>query len=121
MNQINYIPNDIMSLILNARTEQMKNDKYKKDYDKVVKSFKKSVSHFKFYYLEYNGVPLDKYENDYNDLMKIVYDKKSNIKDCDNILDNIELYDFGYYNILMDLDFNLDQYEYRFNSLNEYI
>tara|TARA_R110000803_G_scaffold140861_3_gene207401 strand:+ start:4900 stop:5265 length:366 start_codon:yes stop_codon:yes gene_type:complete len=47
MNTINFLPTDIMSMILKMRTEEMKNDKYKKDYDYVISSFKDAVRDMK--------------------------------------------------------------------------
>ena len=43
MNTVNYLPNDIMQMIMNVRREEMKNDKYKKNYNNFVKSFNKAV------------------------------------------------------------------------------
>ena len=46
MNNINYLPTDIMQMIMNVRREEMKNDKYKNNYKNFVKSFNKGVNEY---------------------------------------------------------------------------
>ncbi len=85
MNNSNYLPNDIMSHILSIRREEMKKDKYKKDYNKFVNDFKESIYNFK------DDTLRDRigYENLYN---KHTYMDWS---DCKNILDTYELWEIS--------------------------
>jgi hypothetical protein len=43
MNKVNYLPNDIMKYIMDIRRQEMKNDLYKSNYNKFVKSFNRAV------------------------------------------------------------------------------
>jgi hypothetical protein len=43
MNNINYLPNDIMQYIMDIRRQEMKNDLYRNNYNKFVKSFNRAV------------------------------------------------------------------------------
>jgi hypothetical protein len=109
MNNANYLPNDIMSLILNMRTEEMKKDKEKLKYDKIMESLKKGVFYFKQEHF-YNEMEEKGLINDFNK----VY----------NFLKNRELWEIPYYynNLLTNKDFyDREEGEIGTNYLNQYI
>lgn len=97
MNNQNYLPSDLMSIILNMRTEEMKKDKQikdsKKNYDKFVNSFKENIYAFK------DDILRDSYGT--HGLYKEVMDggEDCSWEDCKKVLDKWELWDIDY-NIL---------------------
>ena len=96
MNNNNYLPTDLMSLILNMRTEEMKKDKQikesKEKYNNVVSTFKESL------YLYKDDILRDTYGT------KGLYEEEMDGDDIDmegmkRVLDKWELWDIDF-NIL---------------------
>ena len=91
MNQINFLPNDIMSLILNIRSEEMKKDKEEKKrqmnkekYTEVMDTFLLSVLSFKHDILSDRMGSSTLYGGDPFNMDK---------EECFKILDGYELHD----------------------------
>lgn len=115
MNKIDYLPNDIMSLILNIRSEEMKKDKEKLKYDKVMKSLKLGMFYKKqdslSYIMENKGLwrKAEK-TNDYSEI--------------DKFIDSYEWWELPelYNHILSDKDsYDMEEGEIGYNYLNQYI
>ncbi len=108
-NNMNYLPNDLMSLILSIRTEEMKKDKQikesKENYNNFVKDFKEKIYFFK------DDILRDSYGT------KGLYEEEMDGDDIDmegmkRVLDKWELWDIDF-NILSPVSD-----EDPFNSLN---
>lgn len=115
MNKIDYLPNDIMSLILNIRSEEMKKDKEKLKYDKVMKSLKNSMFYKKqdslSYIMENKGLwrKAEK-TNDYSEI--------------DKFIDSYEWWELPelHNRILSDKEsYDMEEGEIAYNYLNQYI
>ncbi len=95
-NNINHLPNDLMSLILSIRTEEMKKDKQikenKEKYNNFVNSFKENI------YILKDDILRDSYGT--KGLYKEVMDGDDCMwEDCKKVLDKWELWDIDF-NIL---------------------
>lgn len=107
---INYLPNDLMSLILNMRTEEMKKDKQikenKEKYNNFINSFKENI------YILKDDILRDSYGT--KGLYKEVMDggEDCSWEDCKKVLDKWELWEIDY-NILSPVSD-----EEPFNNLN---
>jgi len=110
----NFLPNDLMSLILNMRTEEMKKDKQikenKEKYNNVVSTFKESL------YLYKDDILRDRIGR--RELYKEVLDE-SMWEDSKKVLDTWELWEISD-NILTPIEEEWEDEE-RYNNLNMYI
>lgn len=115
MNNANYLPNDIMSLILSIRTEEMKKDKEKIKYDKVMKSLNNAIFYKKqdslSYILESKGF--------YREA-----EKTNNYSKLDSFIESHEWWELPplHNHILSDKDsYDREEGEVAYNYLNQYI
>jgi hypothetical protein len=107
----NYLPNDLMSMILSMRTEEMKKDREKLKYDKVMKSFNKGVFYFK-------------QEHFYNEMEKKGLFREKDFSKIQSFIKNNELWEIPHYfnNLLSNKDFyDREAGEIGTNYLNVYI
>ena len=114
---INYLPNDLMSLILNMRTEEMKKDKQikesKEKYNNVVSTFKESIYSWK------DDILRDRIGT--RELYKEILDESGDYtcEDSKKVLDTWEIWEI-YDNLLTPIEEEWEDEE-RCNTLNWYI
>ena len=112
----NFLPNDLMSLILNMRTEEMKKDKQikenKENYNNFVNSFKESLYFYK------DDILRDRIGT--KGLYKEVMDGDDCMwEECKKVLDTWEIWEISD-NILTPIEEEWEDEE-RYNTLNMYI
>jgi len=115
MDRMNYLPNDLMSMILSMRTEEMKKDKQikesKEKYNNFVEIFKESLYSYK------DDILRDRHGT--KRLYKEVLDESGECKweDCKKVLDTWEIWEID--NILTPIEEEWEDEE-RINCLNWY-